>query len=73
MKSCILILLLGVTFSYIHASCQAEILGLSSTATHAQVYVVNQRQHSEAKLLEVKEGKLLIDMPADSFVTAIVQ
>ena len=55
------------------ASCQAEILGLSSTATHAQVYVVNQRQHSEAKLLEVKEGKLLIDMPADSFVTAIVQ
>ena len=73
MKSRILILLLGVTFSYIHASCQTEILGLSSTATHAQVYVVNQRQHSEAKLLEVKEGKLLIDMPADSFVTAIVQ
>jgi hypothetical protein len=35
--------------------------------------VVNQQQHSEAQLIEVKEGKLLIDMPADSFITAIVQ
>ena len=53
------------------ASCKAEISGLPAGSTRALVLITNDKQNAEALELEVRDGKLSVDMPADSFVTIL--
>ncbi|MCR4602830.1 MAG: AGE family epimerase/isomerase [Prevotella sp.] len=53
------------------ASCDARITGLPAGTSEAVVYVTNSTQHAEAQLLRVKDGTVVIKMPAESFVTVI--
>lgn len=55
------------------ASCVAEITGLPATSTKAIVLITNTNQNSEALCLEVKDGKVSVEMPADSFVTVLAK
>ena len=53
------------------ASCKAEITGLPTGAKLATVYVTNAHQNSEAQQVEAAQGRLVVDMPAESFVTVL--
>ena len=55
------------------ASCTAEISGLPASTTKAVVYITNAEQNAEAHMYEVKDGKLSVPMPADSFVTILAK
>lgn len=53
------------------ASCEAEITGLPSGTTNACVYVTDAERKAEARLLPVRDGRVTVYMPADSFVSVI--
>jgi len=53
------------------ASCEAYVSGLPTRTTEAVVYVTNHLQHAEAQMLKVKDGRVIIKLPAESFVTLI--
>ncbi len=53
------------------ASCKAVITGLPTGAKKATVFVTNAHQNSEAQQLEAAQGRLVVDMPAESFVTVL--
>ncbi len=53
------------------ASCPAEISGLPAGTAKAYVYVTDTDRKAEAQLLSVKDGKVTVYMPADSFVSII--
>ena len=53
------------------ASCKAEITGLPIDAKKATIYVTNAHQNSEAQQVEAAQGRLVVDMPAESFVTVL--
>ncbi|MBP5513784.1 MAG: hypothetical protein J6Y04_03265 [Bacteroidaceae bacterium] len=52
-------------------ACKAEIKGLPVTAKQAQVYITNSNQHAEKSIVDVGQGAVTIDMPAESFVTVL--
>ena len=52
-------------------ACEAEIDGFPEDAATATVYTTNSRQNSEAARYEVKGGKVVIPLPASSFVTIL--
>ncbi len=53
------------------ASCNAVISGFPASTTEAVVYVTDTHRHAEAQLLPVKDGKVTVYMPAESFVTVL--
>ena len=53
------------------ASCPAEISGLPAETTKAYVFVTDTDRKAEAQLLPVKDGKVTVYLPADSFVSII--
>lgn len=53
------------------ASCKADITGLPTSAKKATVYVTNAHQNSEAQQVEAAQGRIVVDMPAESFVTVL--
>ena len=55
------------------AACEAQISGIPQNATSAMCYVTNSARHAEAQLLTVNDGKVVVQMPAESFVTIIAQ
>ena len=55
------------------AACEAQVTGLPWESTTAVCYVTNSSSHAEARLLTVKEGKVTLQLPAESFVTLIAQ
>lgn len=54
-------------------ACEAEIDGFPEEADVATVYTTNSRQNSEAARYEVKGGKVVIPLPASSFVTILTK
>lgn len=50
---------------------KGRITGLPTDATTAVVYITNERQHAEASVVEVHDGCVEVNMPADSFITII--
>ena len=54
-------------------ACEAEISGFPAEAVTATVYTTNHRQNSEAACYPVKEGKVVIPLPASSFVTILTE
>ena len=55
------------------ASRVARISGFPCEAKQALVYVTNAKQNAEAQLLQVKDGVLEVNMPAESFVTVMAE
>lgn len=55
------------------ASCEAVISGFPANTTEAVVRVTDRRRHAEAQLLPVKDGKVTVWMPAESFVTVLAR
>ena len=55
------------------ASCEAEISGFPAGTTEAVVYVTDTHRNAEAQLLPVKDGKVVVNMPAESFVTVLTK
>lgn len=55
------------------ASCVAEVSGLPASSTKAIVYITNTNQNAEAVCLDVKDGKVSVNMPADSFITILAK
>ena len=55
------------------ASRVARISGFPRDAKQALVYVTNAKQNAEAQLLQVKDGVLEVNMPAESFVTVMAE
>lgn len=55
------------------ASCEAVISGFPASTTEATVYVTNTHSNAEAILLPVKDGKVTVMMPAESFVTILTK
>lgn len=55
------------------ASCVADVTGLPAGTTKAIVNITNTDQNSEAICLDVKDGKVSVAMPADSFVTILAK
>lgn len=50
---------------------KAEVSGLPTSTSHAIVYVTNACQNAEAQQVKVKNGTVIIDMPAESFVSVL--
>lgn len=55
------------------ASCEAVISGFPASTTEATVYVTDTHRNAEAQLLSVKDGKVVVSMPAESFVTILTK
>lgn len=55
------------------ASRVARISGFPRDAKQALVYVTNAKQNAEAQLLQLKDGVLEVNMPAESFVTVMAE
>ena len=55
------------------ASCDAVISGFPAGTTEAVVYVTDTKRKAEAVLLPVKDGKVSLHMPAESFVTVMAK
>lgn len=55
------------------ASCRAEISGLPADAEQAIVLVTDARRSAEAQCLPVQEGRMSVEMPAESFVSVLVR
>lgn len=53
------------------ASCPIEVTGLPSQTRYAVVYVTNAHQNAEAQYLDVVDGAVRVEMPAESFVTIL--
>lgn len=53
------------------ASCPIEVTGLPSQSRYAVVYVTNAHQNAEAQYLDVVDGAVRVEMPAESFVTIL--
>lgn len=53
------------------ASCEANITGLPDGVDEVTVYVTNSQCHAEAKSLKVRDGRLTVHLPAESFVSII--
>ena len=53
------------------ASCEAVISGLPVGAKEATVYVTNRHSHAEARLFKVLDGRLSVQLPAESFVSIL--
>lgn len=53
------------------ASCTGEVTGLPAQSRHAVVYVTNAHQHAEAHYLDVVDGSVKVEMPAESFVSIL--
>ena len=53
------------------ASCEAVISGFPASTKEAVVYVTDTHRHAEAQLLPVKDGKVTVWMPAESFVSVL--
>ena len=52
-------------------ACKAEIDGLPTSTRQADVYVTNAQQCAEKSQVKVEQGKAVVDMPAESFVTVL--
>jgi hypothetical protein len=55
------------------ASCEAVISGFPPATTEATVYITNTHANAEAVLLPVKEGRVTVNMPAESFITILTK
>ena len=55
------------------AACEALVSGLPSNSRMALCYVTNSSRHAETQLLTVDDGKVTVQLPAESFVTLIAQ
>lgn len=55
------------------ASCEAEITGLLPQTRQAIVYITNAQQNAETKKLDVIDGRVVVAMPAESFVTVLTE
>lgn len=55
------------------ASCLAEINGLPKSITKAIVFVTNAQQNAEAQCVPTRDGQVLVNMPAESFVTLLAE
>ena len=55
------------------ASCPATVSGLPAASTRAVVLVTNAGSHSEAQCLPVRDGRLALTLPAESFISIFVQ
>lgn len=55
------------------AACEALVSGLPSDSRMALCYVTNSSRHAETQLLTVDDGKVTVQLPAESFVTLIAQ
>ena len=53
------------------AACKAEVSGFPASVSHAVVFVTNASQNAEEKSVNVSQGIVTIDMPAESFVTVL--
>ena len=53
------------------ASCEAVISGLPAGTKEVAVYVTNSHSHAEVRLLKVTDGRLSVQLPAESFVSII--
>ena len=53
------------------ASCEAVITGLPAGTQEVTVYVTNSHSRAEACLLKTKDGRLSVQLPAESFITMI--
>ena len=53
------------------ASCEAVISGLPASTKEVAVYVTNSHSHAEVRLLKVTDGRLSVQLPAESFVSII--
>ena len=53
------------------ASCEAVLTGLPAGMQEVTVYVTNSHNHAEARLLKTKDGRLSVQLPAESFITVI--
>jgi len=54
------------------ASCDARITGLPTEMKEALVYVTNSHSRAEAKLISVDDGCITVPLPAESFVSILV-
>ena len=55
------------------ASCPAVITGLPASSTCAVVQITNSGSNSDSLCLPVVDGKVEVDMPAESFVSVFVK
>ena len=55
------------------ASCPAVVSGLPAAATRAVVHVTNAGSNSVARCLPVRDGRLELTLPAESFISIFVQ
>lgn len=53
------------------ASCMGEVKGLPAQSRKAVVYVTNAHQHAEAQSLDIVDGCVKVEMPAESFITIL--
>ena len=53
------------------ASSEAVISGLPASTKEVAVYVTNSHSHAEVRLLKVTDGRLSVQLPAESFVSII--
>lgn len=54
------------------ASCPIEVTGLPAQSSYAVAYVTNSQQNAEAQRLDVVDGCVRVEMPAESFVSILV-
>ncbi|MCR5713618.1 MAG: AGE family epimerase/isomerase [Bacteroidales bacterium] len=55
------------------ASCPVVVSGLPASATQAVVHVTNASSNSVAQCLPVTDGRVELDLPAESFISIFVQ
>ena len=55
------------------ASCPAEVSGLPASATRAVVHVTNAGTNSVAQCLPVRDGRVALELPAESFISIFVR
>ena len=55
------------------ASCPAEVSGLPASATCAVVHVTNAGTNSVAQCLPVRDGRVALELPAESFISIFVR
>ena len=55
------------------ASCPAVITGLPASSTYAVVQITNSGSNSDSMCLPVVNGKVEVNMPAESFVSVFVK
>ena len=55
------------------ASCLAEVSGLPASATRAVVHVTNAGTNSVAQCLPVRDGRVALELPAESFISIFVR